>query len=173
MKRVYLGLGSNMGDREAYLRAAIEKLHGPDLNVLRVSKVYESAAMEMTEQADFLNLVVEAETSLLPMRLLQRVLRVESEMGRKRLVAKGPRTIDIDLLLYGNAVIRRADLRVPHLRMTERRFVLEPLAELVPSLRHPVDRRPISELLRLVSGQHLFETALSLGVPGRSGQEGA
>ena len=171
MKRVYLGLGSNVGDRASYLSAAIEKMHGTELVLRQVSKVYENAAVEMTNQADFLNLVVEADTSMLPLRLLQRVLRVELELGRKRTVPKGPRTIDIDVLLYATALIQRTNLEIPHPRMTERRFVLQPLLELAPELRHPATRRPFAEYLRALTGQSLFETAIHIGVPLRSRQE--
>ena len=147
MKIVYLGLGSNVGDREANLRAAIERLEAPDLRVLRVSPVYETEPVDYTEQRWFLNLVVEAETSLFPMQLLARVARIERALGRLRTVPKGPRSIDIDILLYGKAVIRSEALEVPHPRMDERRFVLAPLADLAPDLRHPIAHRTVSEML--------------------------
>jgi 2-amino-4-hydroxy-6-hydroxymethyldihydropteridine diphosphokinase len=94
-----------------------------------------------------LNLVVEAETSLFPMQLLARAARIERGLGRIRTVPKGPRTIDIDILLYGKAVIRSEALEVPHPRMDERRFVLAPLADLAPDLRHPIAHRTVSEML--------------------------
>jgi 2-amino-4-hydroxy-6-hydroxymethyldihydropteridine diphosphokinase len=147
MKTTYLGLGSNVGDREANLRAAIERLEAPDLRVLRVSPVYETEPVDYTEQRWFLNLVVEAETSLFPMQLLARVARIERALGRLRTVPKGPRSIDIDILLYGKAVIRSEALEVPHPRMDERRFVLAPLADLAPDLRHPIAHRTVSEML--------------------------
>ncbi|MGA3097434.1 MAG: 2-amino-4-hydroxy-6-hydroxymethyldihydropteridine diphosphokinase [Bryobacteraceae bacterium] len=147
MKIAYLGLGSNVGDREANLRAAIERLGAPDLRVLRVSPVYETEPVDCTEQRWFLNLVVEAETSLFPMQLLARAARIERGLGRIRTVPKGPRTIDIDILLYGKAVIRSEALEVPHPRMDERRFVLAPLADLAPDLRHPIAHRTVSEML--------------------------
>jgi 2-amino-4-hydroxy-6-hydroxymethyldihydropteridine diphosphokinase len=147
MKIAYLGLGSNVGDREANLRAAIERLGAPDLRVLRVSPVYETEPVDYTGQRWFLNLVVEAETSLFPMQLLARAARIERGLGRIRTVPKGPRTIDIDILLYGKAVIRSEALEVPHPRMDERRFVLAPLADLAPDLRHPIAHRTVSEML--------------------------
>ena len=116
MKRVYLALGSNLGDREANLRIAIGKLHGPDLQVVRISSVYETAAVYYLEQPDFLNCVVEADTDLLPMRLLRRVGSIERSMGRKRAIPKGPRNIDIDILLYGPAVLT---LRIYRFRILE------------------------------------------------------
>jgi 2-amino-4-hydroxy-6-hydroxymethyldihydropteridine diphosphokinase len=147
VKTVYLSLGSNVGDREDNLRAAIERLAAPDLHVLRTSPVYETEPVDYTAQRWFLNLVVEAETSLFPKLLLSRTARIERELGRVRTVAKGPRTIDIDILLYGKAVVESATLQIPHPRMAERRFVLAPLADLVPNLRHPVTHKTVREML--------------------------
>jgi 2-amino-4-hydroxy-6-hydroxymethyldihydropteridine diphosphokinase len=147
MTTVYLGLGSNVGDREANLRSAIERLGTPGLHVLRVSPVYETEPVDYAEQRWFLNLVVEAGTSLLPMQLLARIAGIERSMGRVRAIPKGPRTIDIDILLYGQAVIRSEALEIPHPRMGERRFVLAPLADLAPGLRHPIAHRTVSEML--------------------------
>src|SRR5271157_1770740 len=131
---IYLSLGSNVGDREANLRTAIERLAAPDLRVLRTSPVYETEPVDCTAQRWFLNLVVEAETGLFPMQLLARMGKIERALGRIRAVPKGPRTIDIDILLYGQAVIRSATLEIPHPRMAERRFVLAPLADRAPGL---------------------------------------
>lgn len=147
MKTIYLSLGSNVGDREYNLRTAIDRLSAPDLHVLRTSPIYETEPVDYTAQRWFLNLVVEAETSLFPKLLLSRTARVEHELGRVRAVAKGPRTIDIDILLYGRAVVQTATLEVPHPRMAERRFVLAPLADLVPNLRHPVTHKTVREML--------------------------
>jgi 2-amino-4-hydroxy-6-hydroxymethyldihydropteridine diphosphokinase len=147
VKTVYLGLGGNLGDRERTLRSAIEALNAPDLRVLRVSPVYETEPVDVREQPWFLNLVVEAETSLFPMQLLARAMKVERALGRRRVTPKGPRTIDIDILFYGNAVIDSPQLTVPHPRAAERRFVLAPLADLAPGFRHPVLRRTMGELL--------------------------
>jgi 2-amino-4-hydroxy-6-hydroxymethyldihydropteridine diphosphokinase len=153
MKTIYLSLGSNLGDREGCLREAIARLGAAGIRVLRVSSLYETEPMEVREQPWFLNLVVEAETDLFPKRLLARTQRIELELGRKRVRPKGPRSIDIDILLYGQSVIESNELMVPHPRLAERRFVLEPLAELAPELRHPVNRRSIRELLAATAGQ--------------------
>lgn len=158
-KRIYLSLGSNLGDREGNLRQAIALLDAPGLRILRVSSLYETEPMEVRDQPWFLNLVVEAETGLFPKLLLARIRKIELELGRKRVRPKGPRTIDIDILLYGESVIDAAELIVPHPRLTERRFVLEPLAELVPDLRHPVNRRTIRELLAATAGQAVTKIA--------------
>jgi 2-amino-4-hydroxy-6-hydroxymethyldihydropteridine diphosphokinase len=147
MKTVYLGLGSNVGDRERNLTAAVDQLTGPALRVLRVSSTYETEPIDYTDQRWFLNLVAEAETDLFPMQLLARIVKIERALGRVRTVSKGPRTLDIDILLYGRAVIRSARLKIPHPRMGERRFVLAPLAELAPGLRHPLTRKTIREML--------------------------
>lgn len=147
MKTVYLSLGSNVGDREHNLHAAVERLAAPDLRVLRVSAMYETEPVEYTEQRWFLNLAVEVETELFPMQLLLRIGKIERELGRIRTVAKGPRTIDIDILLFGKAMVHSAALEIPHPRMGERRFVLAPLAELVPDLRHPVTHKTVRAML--------------------------
>ncbi len=145
-KTVYLSLGSNIGDRARNLQAALDRLAAPDLRVMRTSPAYETEPVEYTAQRWFLNLVVEAGTELLPMQLLLRIGRVERALGRVRTVPKGPRTIDIDILFYGRTIVRSASLEIPHPRMAERRFVLEPLADLAPDLRHPVTRKTIREI---------------------------
>jgi 2-amino-4-hydroxy-6-hydroxymethyldihydropteridine diphosphokinase len=165
VKTVYLSLGSNIGDRQNNLQTAIDKLHKADLQVRRISSLYETAAIDYTAQADFLNCVVEAETSLFPMRLLLRVERIEREMGRKRHIPKGPRNIDIDILLHGHSVVETTRLHIPHPRMGERRFVLGPLAELAPDLRHPVQRRTIREMLAAAPDQRIVRLVLRLVVP--------
>ena len=148
MKTIYLSLGSNIGDRAANLRAAMELLAAPDLRILRASPVYETEPVGYPKpQPWFLNLVVEAATELLPMRLLARTAKVERELGRVRTVRNAPRTIDIDILLYGNSVVHTVRLEIPHPRMAERRFVLAPLADLEPELRHPVTHRTVREML--------------------------
>jgi len=153
MKKVYLGLGSNVGDRENMLREAVSALDSPRLKILRLSPVYETEPMGVAGQRWFLNQVVEAETDLFPLQLLHRTSRVEAQLGRRRLAAKGPRTIDIDILLFSNFVVYTAALEIPHPRFRERRFVLAPLSDLAPELRDPVTRKSISELLGALQGQ--------------------
>ena len=153
MKVAYLSLGSNLGDRERMLAEALRLLQAPDVQVARISPVYETEPQDVKGQPWFLNLVAEIETELFPRQLLARVQKIEKQLGRKRGMPKGPRTIDIDILLFGAFVINTPDLVVPHPRMTERRFVLAPLADLAPGLRHPVMKRTVRELLDGASGQ--------------------
>lgn len=152
-KTVYLSLGSNLGDREGCLRRAIALVGAAGVRVLRVSSLYETEPLEVRDQPRFLNLVVEAETELFPKQLLARLQKIELDLGRRRTRPKGPRPIDIDILLYGRSAIESAELTVPHPRLADRRFVLEPLAELAPELRHPVNQRTIRELLAATAGQ--------------------
>ena len=147
MKRIYLSLGSNLGDRQRNLRQAVDRLASNDMRVLHLSRVYETEPVGYKDQAWFLNQVVEAETALFPMQLLTRIGRVERELGRVRTVPNGPRTIDIDILFYGAAIVNTVRLEIPHPRMAERRFVLAPLAELAPDLRHPVTHRSVRQML--------------------------
>lgn len=153
MKRIYLSLGSNVGDRTGNLRAAIDRLEAPDLHTLRISPIYETEPVDYTAQRWFLNLVMEAETELFPQQLLARIHKIERALGRVRTVPKGPRTIDIDILFYGNTVMRSATLEIPHPRLHERRFVLVPLADLEPGLRHPVMHKTVRELLDTAPAQ--------------------
>ena len=154
MKRIYLGLGSNLGDREAALRNARELLTAAGIGILRESSLYETEPQDVANQPWFLNQVVEAQTALFPMQLLSRVLKIEKELGRRRRsIDKGPRIIDIDILLYHRFVIDSPALIVPHPRMHERRFVLAPMAELAPELRHPVSKHTMRELLGRIKGQ--------------------
>jgi 2-amino-4-hydroxy-6-hydroxymethyldihydropteridine diphosphokinase len=153
VKTAYLSLGSNLENREENLRRALELLEAPDVRIKRISSVYETEPQDLRRQPWFLNLVAEVETTLFPMQLLGRIQKVEKDLGRKRIVDKGPRTIDIDIVLFGNFVIDTPRLQTPHARMQDRRFVLEPLAELVPDLRHPVTRRSVREMLAGTAGQ--------------------
>jgi 2-amino-4-hydroxy-6-hydroxymethyldihydropteridine diphosphokinase len=165
MKTVYLSLGSNLGNRERNLEAAIQALTAPDLHIRRISSVYETEPVDTFDPRWFLNLVVEAETELFPAPLLWRIGKIERALGRVRTVRNGPRTVDIDILLYSRAVIRSPGLEVPHARMNERRFVLEPLAELAPDLLHPVSRKTIRELLAAAPRQMVRRLAKPLALP--------
>jgi 2-amino-4-hydroxy-6-hydroxymethyldihydropteridine diphosphokinase len=147
VKTVYLSLGSNIGDRQTNLQVAIEQMRAAGIRIVRISPLYETEPVDLTTQRWFLNLVVEAETDLFPLQLVTRTQKIERALGRVRTIPKGPRTIDIDILLYGNAVIRGETLEVPHPRMADRRFVLVPLADLAPQLRHPITHRTVRDML--------------------------
>ncbi len=136
-KTVYLSLGSNIGDRAKNLHAAIAALPGVGVRVTKVSSFYETEPVDLREQPWFLNCVVEGETEVPAGQLLKKLREIESRMGSKKLVAKGPRVIDLDILLYGQETIDTPELQVPHPYMHLRRFVLVPLAEIAPELRHP------------------------------------
>lgn len=146
-KIVYLSLGSNVGDRAANLEDAVERLRSLG-EVLAVSSFYETEPVEFTAQPWFLNCAVKLDTEKMPKQLLAGILYVEQQMGRRRHreQKKGPRAIDIDILLFGNSTIDTKGLTVPHPAMHERRFVLEPLAEIAPDVRHRVFKKTIREL---------------------------
>ena len=154
-KRVYLSLGSNLGDRARNLECAIEALEREEIRVIARSSVYETEPQEIKQQAWFLNLVIECETRYFPMQLLGRVQKIELEGGRVRPAAmrKGPRTIDIDVLLFGRIVMNSPQLTIPHPSMLARRFVLEPLVEIAPDLKHPETNEPLRGYLSKVAGQ--------------------
>jgi 2-amino-4-hydroxy-6-hydroxymethyldihydropteridine diphosphokinase len=147
LKQVYLSLGSNLGNRVANTRKAIEDLDRVGIKVRRVSSFYKTEPVDFNPQAWFLNCVVEAATGLMPLQLLKAVKSVERTVGRRPGVSKGPRAIDIDILLYENVVVRSSALTIPHPRMSERRFVLIPLRELAPGARHPVNSRTVTDML--------------------------
>jgi 2-amino-4-hydroxy-6-hydroxymethyldihydropteridine diphosphokinase len=145
LTRVYLSLGSNVGDREAHLRDAQARL-GSVGRVTSVSSVCETEPVDFIQQPWFLNCVVALETAHAPQQLMTAILEIEEAMGRRRVQKKGPRTIDIDILIFGDAILNSQEVTIPHPAMHLRRFVLEPLAEIAPELRHPVLNQTILEL---------------------------
>ena len=150
---VYLSLGSNVGDREIQLRDSVRRLVANG-RVVAFSSFYETEPVEFTDQAWFLNCVVALETTETPEQLMMALLQIEQQMGRRRIQKKGPRTIDIDILLFDEAIVDSPALTIPHPAMRQRRFVLEPLAEIAPEVRHPVLDKTIRELLEaLPAGQ--------------------
>lgn len=152
MTTVFLGLGSNLGDRQAALASAVAGLQAGGVKILRSSSVYETQPVGLADQPWFLNLVVKGETDLDPGALLDLVGRIESDLGRTRAVRWGPRTVDIDILLYGAETITTDRLRIPHPELASRRFALEPLVEIQPDLVLPDERTARSLLEALGSG---------------------
>lgn len=149
LKLVYLSLGSNLGDRAAHLGQALTWLEQSGVHVRRRSAVYETQPVGMTSPRWFLNCVVEGETELMPLQLLRVLRRLERQLGRQPASGSRPaaRRLDMDILIYGNHVVRAPGLTIPHPRLAERRFVLEPLQELAPDWRHPLTGLTPAEML--------------------------
>ena len=144
---VYLSLGSNLGNRQQHLRAALHALSALG-EITSVSSLYETEPVEFTDQPPFLNCVASLETDKSPDQLLSDILRIERDLGRDRSSSppKGPRVIDIDILLIGGTILDDSNLTIPHPAMAQRRFVLEPLAEIAPDAVHPVSQRTVRQL---------------------------
>ena len=148
MARVFLGLGSNVGDRLQFLQKAVDELGKTGgVMITKVSRVYETEPVGFVHQNDFLNLAVEAEVDLKPEALLLTVKEVEKKVGRTLSERWGPREVDIDILFYGDHSVQEGDLRIPHPELPKRRFVLVPLQELDRQLLHPLERKTVEQLL--------------------------
>ena len=145
MKTIYLGLGSNLGDRDANLKHALGLL-APEVTVTKVSSVLETEPMYIEDQPKFLNLVCEATTELAPLQVLHKLQAVERECGRGEYTHNKPRPIDLDLLFYGDEMVKTSELTIPHPKIAERGFVLIPMAEIAPDFLHPTLGVSIAEL---------------------------
>jgi 2-amino-4-hydroxy-6-hydroxymethyldihydropteridine diphosphokinase len=150
--QVYLSLGSNLGERQANLAMAL-KLLSESVHIERVSSLYETEPVGHTEQPLFLNAICRAQTELGPLQLLSLIKGIEASLGRVPSFPNAPRPIDIDIILYGNLVIRTPELTIPHPRFEKRAFVLIPLLEIAPELRHPVSGHQIRDMATVVEGQ--------------------
>ena len=148
---VYLSLGANLGNREANLRQALQALPSAGVTIAKLSSFYETEPVDLRDQPWFLNCILEGKTKVPALRLLQALRDIESLLRSKKLVPKDPRLMDIDILLYGSETIDTPELQVPHPRMLLRRFVLVPLAEIAPNLRHPLWTKTVSEFAATVA----------------------
>jgi 2-amino-4-hydroxy-6-hydroxymethyldihydropteridine diphosphokinase len=153
MEEAYLLLGSNLGDSRKYISDAIESISNQVGEIIGISSLYQTASWGNTDQPDFLNQVVKLKTKLLPQQLLKNILVIEENFGRERIEKWGSRTIDIDLLFYGNEIIRDENLVVPHPYLHLRRFTLMPLVELSPELYHPVLNQTVTQLFNQLDDQ--------------------
>ena len=151
MKRAYLSLGSNLGDRRANIWQALGRLEVQGVRTIRVSSLYKTEPVGYKTQPWFLNCVAEVETDLIPLQLVRRCRAIERELGRRPGPHGGPRLIDVDILFYEAAVVRSAEVTIPHPRMAERRFVLVPLGELAAHARHPVTQQTVADMLHETS----------------------
>jgi 2-amino-4-hydroxy-6-hydroxymethyldihydropteridine diphosphokinase len=147
MPTVYLALGSNIGNREANLRESIRLISESGVQISKLSSIYETEPLDYLDQPWFFNAVLEAQTNLPVQELLAALRQIESRMGSKKPFPKGPRLIDLDILLYGNDIVDMPDLQIPHPRMLQRNFVLAPLAEIAPTFCHPSWPASAAELL--------------------------
>jgi 2-amino-4-hydroxy-6-hydroxymethyldihydropteridine diphosphokinase len=150
MAVAFVGLGSNIEPRRSFLGLALKRLAEAPLNMVRQSSLYESEPQDVVDQAWFLNMVVQLETPLEPLALLQALQAIEAEAGKKVLIRRGPRTLDLDLLLWGQAILETPVLTLPHERLARREFALRPLAEIAPEARHPVYEKTAAQLLAVL-----------------------
>ena len=153
VKTVYIALGSNLGNRAAHLADARRRMQRLEIAITRESNIYETVLWGVLGSHDFSNQVIEASTEWMPRQLLTRLKQIEREMGRRRTIRNGPRIIDLDILLYADITATSSDLKIPHPRMGERRFVLEPLVEIAGELRHPRTGTTIRQMLAAVATQ--------------------
>ncbi|MFA1822962.1 2-amino-4-hydroxy-6-hydroxymethyldihydropteridine diphosphokinase [Virgibacillus oceani] len=151
MNTVYLALGTNIEPREKHLNQALDFLKNEQITILQQSSIYETAPVGYTDQADFLNMVIKLETDLSPIELLDYCQKIEQELGRKHTIRFGPRTIDLDILLYNNEDINKERLMIPHPRMHERAFVLIPLCEVAPKHILPQQDKSVEKMIEELS----------------------
>lgn len=144
-KIVYIALGSNIGDRQKNLEIALNEIK-KIATITKQSKIHETDPVDYKNQNKFINMAIELKTKLSPSELLKKLQEIEQKMGRKREIEKGPRVIDLDILLYNKEIINRPNLKIPHPTMHQRSFVLEPLSEIAPKIKHPVLNQTINEL---------------------------
>ncbi len=151
MPLAYLLLGTNLGDRKKYIQQAIAAIQNVCGNIVKTSSIYETASWGIEDQPNFLNQIVICKTTLLTNILLQKLLKIEFDLGRLRTIKNASRTIDIDILFYGRTILNEENLQIPHPKIAERKFVLVPLFEMTPNKIHPVLNISIKKLLTICS----------------------
>jgi 2-amino-4-hydroxy-6-hydroxymethyldihydropteridine diphosphokinase len=168
-KRVFLALGSNLGDRERNLQGVVELLQAQSISIKSCSSLYETEPQDVNDQPWFLNMAIECETSFFPLQLLTILQQIERSLGRTRTgsVPRGPRLIDIDILLFGKTRLTTPELTIPHPRMLRRRFVLEPLLEIAPDVRYPGTGERLSKRLAGLRGQTVKRIGLLAACSGK------
>ena len=152
MHKVFVGIGTNLGNRHKNIEDAFKNLQFYNLKIIKKSPVYETEPYGLKEQPNFLNCVVEIEVEVSPEELLKKFLKIEKEMGRERKIPWGPRIIDLDILFYGNLVINEVNLKIPHPDIKNRFFVLKPLSDIAPRLVHPIFKKTIKQMLKDLEG---------------------
>jgi 2-amino-4-hydroxy-6-hydroxymethyldihydropteridine diphosphokinase len=166
MHVIYLSLGSNIGDRARNIDQAITRIQDAGVTIKKRSALYLTEPLELREQEWFLNCAVEAETELPAVELLHALQRIEQEAGRQRVIRSGPRTLDIDLLLFDSDILHGPELEIPHPRMADRRFVLVPLNEIAPTLLHPELHCTIADMLAETEDRSAVRSWMGLTTPG-------
>jgi len=147
-QEVYIGLGTNLGNKENNLATAIKKISSiPDIKIIKTSSVTKTKPVDYLKQPDFLNQIILIETKIKPLDLLKKLNNIENIMGRKKTIPKGPRIIDLDILLYGNLVISNKRLQIPHKEILNRQFILKHLIELNRNLKNPINQKPYREAI--------------------------
>ena len=152
MHKVFIGIGTNLGDRHKNIEDAFKNLQFYNLKIIKKSPVYETEPYGLREQPNFLNCVVEIETEEPPEELLKNFLKIEEEMGRERKIPWGPRIIDLDILFYENLIINEESLKIPHPDIENRFFVLKPLSDIAPKFIHPIFKKTIKQMLKDLEG---------------------
>jgi len=152
MHKVFVGIGTNLGDRHKNIEDTFKNLQFYNLKIIKTSPVYETEPYGLREQPNFLNCVVEIETEEPPEELLKKFLKIEKEMGRERKIPWGPRIIDLDILFYENLIINEENLKIPHPDIENRFFVLKPLSDIAPRLVHPIFKKTIKQMLKDLEG---------------------
>lgn len=151
MAIVYLCIGSNLGDRKANCQKAVDKIKEAGIEIKKLSSMYETKPYGLTDQPDFINMAVEIATEIKPIELLSAFKNIEHKMGRNEGIKWGPRIIDIDIIFYDDIIFESSELKIPHLHLHKRDFVLRPMSEIAPNKKHPLKNKTVTELLEEIN----------------------